>query len=92
MAQSTENSAAFRDKMKRALALLQQRDKKISTIAKELGYTSGSHFSNAFKRFYGTTPSTLRTPAKQEKTFEEKLKWLGAREVNRLKHEWNNTK
>jgi signal transduction histidine kinase/ligand-binding sensor domain-containing protein/DNA-binding response OmpR family regulator len=43
-------------RMKQAANLLQNKDLTISEIAYATGFSNPSHFSNAFKEFYGTTP------------------------------------
>lgn len=43
-----------------ARQLLLDSDKPVSSVAHHIGYTNISHFSAAFKEFYGTTPSAYR--------------------------------
>ena len=52
--------------------LLARPDLEIMEVAKKVGYHSASYFSTAFKKYYGVTPSRLRSSLNvQEKT--EKL-------------------
>ena len=44
-------------RMKRAMELLEKTDKKIYEIAEEVGYSSVSYFSTAFKKSFGETPN-----------------------------------
>lgn len=44
-------------RMKRALELLEKTDKKIYEIAEEVGFSSVSYFSTAFKKSFGQTPN-----------------------------------
>ena len=53
-------------RLERATALLRGslwRDRKISDIATEAGFTDLSHFNRAFRRRYGATPSDIRAAA-----------------------------
>ena len=77
-----------KDKMEKAWALLKDGKKKIGTIAIELGYSRMSHFSQAFKMYYRCTPSEIRKLLTANEDFEKKMEWLSAREVKRLKKEW----
>ncbi|WP_236795595.1 AraC family transcriptional regulator [Amycolatopsis sp. GM8] len=45
-----------RMRLDRASALLIEEDLNVSEVAREVGYTSLSHFINEFKRYFGTTP------------------------------------
>lgn len=47
-------------KMEKAIFLLQNSDSPIYEIAEAVGYKNATHFSAAFKRFYGETPKTFR--------------------------------
>ncbi len=47
-------------RMSAATILLSDRDKSIASIAEELGYCSGEHFSAAFRRYYGMSPREYR--------------------------------
>ena len=54
-------------RLERAAALLRDprwRERKISDVALEAGFTDLSHFSRAFRRHYGATPSDMRTAAR----------------------------
>ncbi len=44
-------------RMKKAQKILETKDYNISEIAYEVGYSNVSHFSNAFKKHFGQTPS-----------------------------------
>jgi AraC-like DNA-binding protein len=50
---------AFRERLRLAMALraLKSRNRDLSTLALDLGYTSHSHFGAAFKRAFGMSPS-----------------------------------
>jgi len=47
-------------KMAAALILLKDHSRSITQVADELGYSSVEHFSNAFRRRYGTSPRRYR--------------------------------
>lgn len=47
-------------RMSAASSLLRDNTLSISDIAFSLGYSSVEHFSNAFKKYYGSTPSSYR--------------------------------
>ena len=47
-------------RMSAACLLLNESNKSIAGIADELGYSSAEHFTNAFRQFYGMTPSGYR--------------------------------
>jgi len=49
-------------RMSAACQLLLETDKNIYEIAETLGYSSSEHFTNAFKHFYGVTPSRYKSP------------------------------
>ena len=46
--------------MSTAALLLSNRKNNITYISDELGYSSIEHFSTAFKRYYGCSPSDYR--------------------------------
>ncbi|HAS45794.1 MAG TPA: hypothetical protein DCS93_35260 [Microscillaceae bacterium] len=48
-------------KMEKARNLLRETDKPTSEIAHLLGYSHPGHFTNAFKKKYGITPSAIRS-------------------------------
>jgi AraC family transcriptional regulator, transcriptional activator of the genes for pyochelin and ferripyochelin receptors len=50
----------FEERMKKAVALLRDSDKKITQIAIAVGYKNISNFTEAFTRRFGYPPSTLR--------------------------------
>ena len=56
---------AFRNglRLAAALELLSEKSLDLTRIALELGYSSHSHFSEAFRRRFGVTPSTFRGAA-----------------------------
>ncbi len=54
----------LRLKLSQSQQFLQYSDLKISTIAKECGFSSPSHFSVAFRREYGVTPENYRNQSK----------------------------
>jgi AraC-like DNA-binding protein len=43
-------------RMQKAMQLLQQRDTKLTDVARSVGYESGVAFSKAFKRVVGASP------------------------------------
>ena len=47
-------------RMSAACLLLQKTNLSIATIAEELGYSSSEHFTHAYKKYYGTTPTAFR--------------------------------
>jgi AraC-like DNA-binding protein len=51
----------YQQRMKQAHELLQSSEANVTEIANQVGYTSLSAFSNAFKKFYGISPSQVRT-------------------------------
>ncbi len=53
-------SFLFEERMKRAVALLRDSDKKITQIAIAVGYKNISNFTEAFTRRFGYPPSKLR--------------------------------
>jgi AraC-like DNA-binding protein len=54
-------SMVRRIRLERARKLLQQRDGlPIEIVARRVGFSSRSHFSRAFKRYFGVSPLTLR--------------------------------
>jgi len=48
------------DRMRRAKALLQERNLNVSEVAWEIGYTNVGHFSVAFRNFFGVRPKDFR--------------------------------
>lgn len=50
-------------RMNKACELLQTTDMSITQIAFEVGYEFSSNFTNAYKRYFGTTPSNTRRKA-----------------------------
>lgn len=51
-------------KTEEAQRLLIHTDKPISAISEYLGFSSQSHFNNAFKKYTGITPKRYRVPNK----------------------------
>jgi len=47
-------------RMQRACELLATTEEKVDTIAHQVGYSSGAHFSNAFTKWVGVRPSEYR--------------------------------
>lgn len=70
--------------MRHAWDMLKDERKKISTIAKELGFVNHSSFSIAFKKYYHCTPRFVRDYFISADVFKEQLRWLSRREVGRL--------
>ncbi len=57
---TTPRNYQERLRIDRSLELLRHRELSITSIAHELGYASGQHFANAFRRATGTTASAWR--------------------------------
>jgi transcriptional regulator GlxA family with amidase domain len=55
--------AYSRLRMERARTLLIQSKSPMIEVALDVGFESASHFSRAFKRLYGRTPSQIRAEA-----------------------------
>ena len=53
-------------RMKRAVELLEKTDKKVYEIAEEVGYSSVSYFSTAFKKSFGETPNHYQQAARHD--------------------------
>ena len=47
-------------RLDQGLRLLQETDKSVGTIALETGFTDHSHFTRAFRRYFGGAPSSAR--------------------------------
>jgi AraC-like DNA-binding protein len=47
-------------KMQKAKQMLKDQDIKVSSISQQLGYKHATHFTTAFKRFFGYVPNSLR--------------------------------
>lgn len=54
-----------RMRLDRASAMLMQEDLNVSEVARQVGYTSLSHFINEFKRYFGTTPRAYAAEQRQ---------------------------
>ena len=52
-------------RMGRAVELLERTDKKIYEIAEEVGYSSVSYFSTAFKKTFGQNPNEYQLRARR---------------------------
>ncbi len=57
---TTVFSYLHEQRMQQAHHLLQKTDLTVTEVANQVGYTSLSAFSNAFKKFFGTNPSSFR--------------------------------
>ena len=57
---STYQDYIFSEKMKLAKKLLIEKEKKIYEISDAIGYVNARSFSDAFKRYYGYTPSNFK--------------------------------
>lgn len=55
------NEFYAKEKMSKAKELLKSTQRPIYEIAGEIGYKNATHFSAAFKRFYGSTPKNFRS-------------------------------
>ena len=53
-------------RMRRAVELLERTDKKIYEIAEEVGYSSVSYFSTAFKKTFGQNPNEYQLHARRQ--------------------------
>ena len=53
-------------RMRRAVELLERTDKKIYEIAEEVGYSSVSYFSTAFKKTFGQNPNEYQLRARRQ--------------------------
>jgi AraC-like DNA-binding protein len=56
-------------RLEKAAVLLrdpQWRDRKVSDVASEAGFTDLSYFSRSFRRHYGVTPTDVRTAARRD--------------------------
>lgn len=61
-------------RLQRAITLLRDpswRDRRIADVATEAGFTDLSHFSRAFRRRFGTTPSETRAAARGDSGFRQ---------------------
>ena len=47
-------------RMQRAMALLKETDRSVSSIAEELGYDTPQYFSTCFRNYYGLSPRAVR--------------------------------
>lgn len=56
----TPHQFVLQQRMLRARALLRESGAAVGDIAAQLGFSSGSHFSQAFSRHWGTTPLRFR--------------------------------
>ncbi len=52
--------------MERAAELLLHTEKKVYEIAEQVGYTSISYFSTAFKKYFGMTPNNYQAENRQK--------------------------
>jgi len=73
-------------RLARAAALLPSSDD-LARLALDLGFASHSHFSTAFHRWAGRTPSAFRAEATAEATAEESGATGAARGGHNLKYE-----
>lgn len=48
-------------KMEQARTMLEEKDVTIAEVAAKMGYKYATHFSSAFKKYFGYLPSTIRT-------------------------------
>src|SRR5690606_29360445 len=55
------NEFYAKEKMNKAKELLKSTQRPIYEIAGEIGYKNATHFSAAFKRFFGSTPKNFRS-------------------------------
>jgi AraC-like DNA-binding protein len=71
-------------RMRLAERALKEDDVPVAALARSIGYTSESAFSNAFKRFAGTAPNRYRVTARLVDSRESNLKMTETR--NRQVH------
>ena len=57
-------------RLRTALGYLAQSDMHLTDLGLELGYSSHSHFTQAFRRTFGTAPSTFRATASSQRIQE----------------------
>ena len=67
-------------RLRHALERLAGREKDLATLARDLGFSSHGHFSDAFRAAFGISPSACRSGA-DRKWFREKSKILEAGSV-----------
>lgn len=53
-------SCVKQQRMKRAAELLRQHEESVASVARQVGYESQSRFAEAFRTFYGITPTQFR--------------------------------
>jgi AraC-like DNA-binding protein len=74
-------------KMQIAWNLLKDGQRKIATIAHQLGY-SHSHFSTVFRLHYHASPNKVRASFIDDHAFRSRLAWLIGNELKRLREKW----
>ena len=83
-----KNTSMEERRIQHAWALLKQKDKKITTIAKEAGFANHTELSIAFKGYYGIAPTKVKQAFMDADTLQQQLAWLSRRAVERLELEW----
>ena len=58
-------------RMEKAKELLENTNKKIGQIAKEVGFSNSSYFCRSFKEYFGTSPESCRKGKSDEETAEK---------------------
>ena len=58
-------------RMNKAKELLENTNKKISQIAKEVGFSNSSYFCRSFREFFGASPESCRKGITDEESIQE---------------------
>ena len=58
-------------RMNKAKELLEDTNKKIAQIAKEVGFSNSSYFCRSFREFFGTSPESCRKGMTDEESIQE---------------------
>lgn len=64
-------------KMEMAKTMLLEKDITIAEIANKMGYTYPTHFSNAFKKYFGYLPNKLKSSKLSVLLFAFDFSWIG---------------
>lgn len=66
-------------RMRYALWLIENTDRRVLDIAFDSGFTSGAHFARAFRRFYGEAPVVRRARKRRGEATETGEHWIESR-------------